>query len=149
MCLPIPALGIIGGIVSGIGGAMQAQQQAANHRAQASLQRRQAALETEAASYKAKRQQGEVDRVLGRQRAQIAGSGLALAGTPADIISESAAEGALDIAAIRWNSNLAADNLRYEAKISDQNARNARSSAPIAFLTPVLGSVARFGESFG
>lgn len=149
MCLPTAVFGLIGSVVSGIGGAMQAQQQAANHQAQAALQRRQAAIETEAGSYKAKQQQGQVDRALGQQRAAMAASGLALSGTPGDIIAESAAEGALDVAAIRWNSDLASENLRYEAKISDQNAKSAKSAAGISFITPIIGGVARFGESFG
>lgn len=147
MCMAV--IGLIGSVVSGIGGAMQAKQQQANHQAQAALQRRQAAVETEAASYKAKRTQDQVDRVLGKQRAQIAGSGLALTGGQADIVADSAAEGALDIAAIRWNSNVASENLRYQSKISDANAKSAGRAAPIAFLTPVLGGIAKFGESFG
>lgn len=147
MCVQL--IGLIGGIVSGIGAMAQANQAAANAEAQAKMQDRQALIERTTGSYKAERQAEQVRRVEGSQRANFAASGLALTGTPGEVIEDSATQGALDIAAIRWNSRLNADNLNYEAKISRMNASSARAAAPIAFLTPVLGSVARFGESFG
>lgn len=147
MCTPI--LGLIGGIVSGIGAMAQANAAAANAEAQAKLQERQALIERTTGSYKAERTAERVRQVEGNQRANYAASGLALTGTPGEIIEDSATQGALDIAAIRWNSRLNADNLGYEAKVSKMNAANARAAAPIAFLTPVLGSVAKFGTSFG
>lgn len=147
MCAPI--LGIIGGIVSGIGAMAQANAAAASAEAQANMQDRQALIERTTGAYKAERQAERVKQIEGSQRANYAASGLALTGTAQDVIDDSAAQGALDIAAIRWNSQLNADNLNYSAKVSRANAKSARAAAPIAFLSPVIGSVARFGESFG
>lgn len=149
MCLPAAVVGILGGVVSGIGGAMQAQQQAAAYEAQAEVQRRQAALELEAGSDQARQKQRDVARTVGAQRAAFAGSGLALSGTALNSIEESAEEGAMDVAAIRWNSDLSAQNRRVDASVLDMNAKSARRSAPISFLSPVIGSVAQFGSSFG
>lgn len=160
MCGPI--LGLVGGVMSGIAGAMGAQSQAAeyaqaaeNHKAQAALERRQASIERTAGSYKAVKQQETVDRVLGSQRAAIGGSGISLSsGTAEDVISETAEEGAMDVAAIRWNSSLSGENQMYQSRISDMSAfgasqasKRAAKAAPLAFLTPVVGAVAKFGES--
>lgn len=147
MCMM--ALGLIGSVVSGVGAAMGAQAQAQSHRAAAEAQRRQANLETMSGSYQSQRKQEQVDRVIGQQRAAYASSGIALTGGAADTIQDSATEGALDVAAIRWGSGMQAQTHEYNARIEDMNAKSAQRSAPIAFLTPVLGGVARFGSSFG
>lgn len=145
-----PALGLIGGLVSGIGAVAGAQAAAAGHEADARMKRRQAELETMAGGYQARRSREKLDRVLGQNRAAMAASGLSLtSGSTLDVISDNATEGELDIAAIRWNAGLASDNSRYSAKVSDMNAKSARQSAPIAFLSPVLGSFAKFSSDFG
>lgn len=143
MCLPI-----IGAVISGVGAAMGAAAQSASHKAQANFERRQARLEQDAGAYKAARVQDNVNRVTGSQRAGFAASGLALSGSPQDVILDSTEEGALDVAAIRWNSRLAGENLRYKAQMSDMNANAAAASAPIAFLTPVINGVAKYSSSF-
>lgn len=147
MCMA--AIGLIGAVVQGIG-AMQAQnQEAANLQAQAEAQRRQAAIQQTTGAYQADRKREEVERALGAQRAAYAGSGVALSGTPETVIAESAQEGALDIAAIRWNSGMEADTQRHNSRVSEISASNAKKAAPIAFISPVLGGVAKFGSSFG
>lgn len=141
---------IIGGVVSGVGAAMGAMSQKASYEAQAKFEKRQARLEMEAGGYKAARTQEEVERVLGSQRAGFAASGIALSsGSAIDVASDSATEGALDVAAIRWNSKLAADNLRYKSKVSEMNARAAGASAPLAFLAPTLNGIASYSSQFG
>lgn len=147
MC--VAAIGLIGGVLSGIGALAQANAAAANETAQANMKDRQALIERNTGAYKAERLAERVRQVEGNQRANYAASGLALTGSAGDVIEDSATQGALDIAAIRWNTQLTADNLGYEAKINRMNAKNAKASGPIAFLTPVLGSVAKFGTSFG
>ena len=147
MC--VAALSIIGGLISGVGAMQQANAAAESEKAQAEARRRQATIDQDSGAYKAQQQQRNVDRVLGKQRAGFLSSGIALTGSASDVIDESTAEGALDVAAIRWNSQLSADNERYNAKINDMNASNAKAAAPIAFLTPVLSGVAKFGSSFG
>jgi hypothetical protein len=119
-----------------------------NSRAQANMQERQAEINIQTGEYEARRTEDTVARTEGAQRAGFAANGVALDGSAAEVIDDTAREGALDVAAIRWNSELKADNLKYEAKISRINADNAQRSAGIAFLAPVLGGVARFGSSF-
>ncbi|MFA7602564.1 MAG: hypothetical protein WCY29_06105 [Novosphingobium sp.] len=147
MC--IAALSLIGSVVSGVGAAMGASAQAASHRAAAQAQRRQADIERISGSYQSQRKQEQVDRVIGQQRADYASGGIALTGGAADTIQDSATEGALDVAAIRWGSGMQAQTHEYNARVEDMNAKSAQRSAPIAFLTPVLSGVAKFGQSFG
>lgn len=147
MCVPA-VVGILGGVVSGVGAAMGAQAQAASLEGQANFKDRQALMETQAGAYKAQRTQDEVDRTLGAQRAGFSANGVGLTGSAADVIVDTAEEGALDVAAIRWNSQLASDNLRYEAKMDRMNAKTTRRSAPIAFLAPTLSGIASYGGEF-
>lgn len=146
MCVAV--LGILGGVVSGIGAAMGAKAEAASLEAQAAFKDRQAGIEKQVGAYKAARTQDQVDRTLGSQRAGFAANGIS-GGSVEDTIDDTATEGALDVAAIRWNSNLAADNLKYQAKMDRMNAKTTRRSASLAFIAPVLGSVAQFGGEFG
>lgn len=143
MCLPI-----VGAVISGVGAAMGAAGQAAGYKAQAALDRRQAQIERETGYYKAQRQQDQNDRALGQARAGFAANGVGLSGSAADTIAESAQEGALDVAAIRWNSRLAQDNSNYRAKVNDMNAGIASAAAPIAFLSPVIEGVGKYQSQF-
>lgn len=144
MCLPIVA-----GVISGIGSAMGALQTRAQHKANEALNKRQALIETETSSYEAARKQEQLAGLAGSQRASFAANGIALAGSATDVIEDSAREGALDVAAIRWNSGLKADNLRYQAKVDSMNARSAGMAAPVAFLSPVISGIAEYRSSFG
>jgi hypothetical protein len=146
MC--VAAIGILGGIVSGVGAAMGASAQASSLDAQGKLKERQADMEWEAGGTEARRIQGQLDRVSGAQRAGFAANGIALSGSAEDTLLDSAEEGALDVATVRWNSKLAADNLRYSAKIDKMNAKTTRQSMPLAFISPVLSSAAQYGGEF-
>jgi hypothetical protein len=146
MCLPV--LGLIGGVVSGIGAAMGANAEAAGLEGQAKFKERQAIMEREAGGAKARQIQGQVDRTSGAQRAGFAANGIALSGSAEDVLIDSAEEGALDVATVRWNSALAADNLKYQAKMDRMNAKTARRSAPLAFLSPVISGAASFAGEY-
>jgi hypothetical protein len=146
MCVAV--LGLLGGVVSGVGAAMGMNAEAAGLDAQSKFKKRQAAMETEAGAAKARQIQGEVDRTAGAQRAGFAANGIALSGSAEDVILDSAEEGALDVATVRWNSKLASDNLRYSAKIDKMNAKSTRKAAPLAFIAPVLSSAASFAGEY-
>lgn len=146
MCLPI-----VGAIISGIGSALGAAATAASYSAQAKYQARQAAIEHETGAVKAQDQARQVQRVLGSQRAEFASRGVDLnTGSARDIYEESASEGALDVARIRWNSQLATDNLMAQSKISKMNAGLASAAVPFAFMAPVVNGLAtlpKFGSA--
>lgn len=126
-------------------GALSARAQA---KGQAEMDRRQAGIEATAGAYKANRTQDEIDRTIGSQRAGFSANGIGLSGSAADTIASTAEEGALDVGAIRWNSKLVGDNLRYKAKLEDANANQAAIAAPIAFLAPTINGIASYQSSF-
>jgi len=129
MCLPI-----IGGVISGIGAAMGAMSAKAQAQGQAAMDRRQAGIEAQTSAYKADRTQDDINRTTGQQRAGFAANGVGLSGSAA---------------AIRWNSKLTQDNLKYKAKLNDMNAKQAGMAAPIAFLSPVISGIGTYSSSFG
>ena len=55
----------------------------------------------------------------------------------------------MDVAMIRYNSKSQADMGRFQSRISDANADAQQSSVGLAFLTPVISGVAKYGSSFG
>lgn len=143
MCLPVVA-----GVISGVGAAMGAASAKASAEGQANMDRRQAAIERQTGAYKAARTQDDVNRTIGQERAGFAANGVGLSGSAADTISDSTEEGALDVAAIRWNSKLSSDNLKYKAKLGDMNAKQAGMAMPLAFLSPVIEGVGKYSSSF-
>lgn len=147
MCLA--AVSLIGAVVQGIGAKASSDREAANLTAQANAKRRQASITQTTGAYQAQRKQEEVDRTLGQNRAAYSGSGVALSGTPADVIAENAVEGALDVAAIRWNSGMEATTQRYNASVDDVSAKATKKAGNLAFITPIIGGVAKFGSDFG
>lgn len=154
MCLdPLTLFGMaatgIGSVVSGAGAKAEQDQNAANYKAKAAAERRQAAVVQTTGAYQSERKQDEVQRVLGSQRAGYAGSGVALSGTAADVVEESAVEGALDVAAIRYNTKAEADTQRYNAANSEMSAKAAKRAGNIAFITPIISGVAKLGQGFG
>lgn len=143
MCLPI-----IGAVITGIGSAFSSLTAAAQAKAQAEMQKRQANIERATGAYAAERKTDEVQRVLGQGRAATAANGLAFDGTAADVLDESATEGAMDVAGIRWNSRLQSDNLMYQARISNMNAKSNLMAAPLNFLSPVIEGAAKYRNSY-
>lgn len=153
MCLdPISMIGIgaslAGSVVSGIGAANQAQNEAASLDAQAAGKERDAASQKEATAYEVARTRETVERTFGSQRAGFAANGIALSGSALDVMNDTATEGELDLAAIKWNSDIKVDNLKYETSYLRTNAKVASDSAGMAFLAPVLGGVAKFAGAF-
>jgi len=151
MCTPVAlaAVGIAGGIAQGIGGYQQQMTNAANATMQANGLGRDIKAEQYASAYEIARTRETVGKTLGAARAGFAANGLALSGSAADVLADTATEGDLDVASIRWNSQVKVDNLKYEQAGAKANAKASRAAAPLAFIAPVLGSAAKFGNQFG
>lgn len=142
MCLPIVA-----GIVSGIGGAYSSLTQRNAAKAQASADDRAAIQQQQEGNYAAARKGEQVQRTLGEARANISANGLALTGTSAEVVNQSAEQGTMDVAAIRWNAATRSDNLHYQAAVERTNAKSYGVAAGLNFLTPALQGVARYQDS--
>jgi hypothetical protein len=139
-------LGIVAGIVSGVGGAISSLSAASGYKAQAAADDKASQQQLAAGAYQSARKKEQVERNLGEQRAATSANGLANTGTSLAMQEESAMEGQMDVDAIRWNAKAQADNLHYKARIDRANASSATLAAPFNFLSPVLGSVAKYGD---
>jgi len=169
-------MGLVGGLIQGIGAMQSANAAAQGHMMQSQAYEMQAqAAEMQArqlrekaiqqrisGAYQGQRKTEEAKRIGGQQRAAHAEGGLHLTGSAADVAFDTGQELDLDIAAILWNSKVAAqqseaeaavmsynaDIMRFNAGIEVANAESARSAGPLAFLAPVLSSAASFAGSF-
>ena len=138
MCTPL-----IGGIITGIGSLVSARSQAAAARSQAQFHERQAAMERQRGAFEGARASDKARRLLGRQVANYAASGVQLSGSPGNIIDDSAAEAALDIGAIRYGAEARASNEQFRAQQSHASARSFIAAAPFGFLAPVIQGAAK------
>ena len=151
MCTPMMAAGagIAGGVLGGIGAAGQHTANADSLEAQAAGLKRDIAAEKLRSAYEIARAREETSRVQGRARAGFAANGLALSGSAAEVLRDTAIEADLDVEAIRWSSAEKVKSLNFQRKTAQYNAKQARTAAPLAFLSSALGGVAKFGGSFG
>jgi hypothetical protein len=151
VCNPvaIAAIGFGGSILQGIGAAGQRETNAAAADLNAAGIDRDIGAEREATAYTIARTREGLQRTQGSLRAGYSSNGLALSGSAADVIRESAIEGDLDLAAIQWSSNEKIKGMEFQRDTYKWNAGQERAAAPIAFLTPILGGAAKFGSSFG
>lgn len=143
MCTPVLLAGaaIAGGVVSGIGGYNQHMTNATNYTMQANGLERDIGAEKMASAYEIASTRREVQKTLGSARAGYAANGLALSGSAAEVLDDTAIEGELDIAAIRWNSDVKVGNLQYQQKVARANAKAEKSAAPLAFFGNTFSAI--------
>jgi hypothetical protein len=151
MCNPIAAaaIGLGGSILQGIGAAEQRNQNARTNDLNADGVQRDIGAEREATAYTIARTREGLARKQGMTRAGFSANGLALSGSAAEVIRESAIEGDLDVAAIQWSSNEKIKGMEFQRDTLRYNAGHERAAAPLAFITPIIGGAAKFGGSFG
>jgi hypothetical protein len=151
MCnqVALGVLGIGGGVLEGIGAAQTRENNAQTYEMNARGLERDIASEKERSAYEIARTRETIQRTLGSARAGHAANGLALSGSVADTLQDTAIEGALDLEAIRWSSGEKVKSLGYQAGVYRYNAKQERAGKALAFIAPVIGSAARFGGNFG
>lgn len=162
------AIGLIGGIMSGITGMMAAQAQgeaaaaAANQNAQIAEYNRQVAERNKAtalaeADAEARDVSRENRRTMASIRAAYGASGLALEGSPLDVMEDTALEQELDVAKTRYKGQLRAigyqdeaANYKMKAELHRMEAASAARSSRISAVGALfssLGSIGRAGLS--
>lgn len=151
MCNPIAAagIGLLGGIMQGIGAAQQRETNAQSAELTAQGIDRDIGAERTATAYTIARTREGLARTQGSARAGYASNGLALSGSAATVLRESAIEGDLDVEAIKWSSSEKIKSMEFSRDNYRYNAGQERAAAPLAFITPVIGGAARFAGSFG
>ena len=125
------ALGLIGAGIQAAG--MMAQGRNAEMMAeyQARAWEQQAQADAQSAAYEMQRERHRQDLLAASARAQAGASGVALQGSPTEVLAANARQGELDIQAIRYGSQLRQNQLRGQAGISRFEGRQARQAAMI------------------
>ena len=135
------AIGLIGGIISGIGSLMaaQAQAKAANYNAQvADINAKTAVLQ---AGADAKQQRREKFRTLGKLRATAGASGVDMTGSALDVATDNFLEYELQERNIVYGGNVQNADFKNKATGYRMEATAAKTAGAIGFLSGVAGGV--------
>ncbi len=145
-----PMLGLVGGLMSGIGGMMQANSEAASLKAQGLFKKRQGDMERIAGSTEIMSQKRGEERILGTQQVQYASAGIdPSTGSPLVTAQAPDKEAEMDRQSIRFGRDLKATNLDYEAKIDNMNAKAAKTRGMFSLFSGVMSGFTSLGSSFG
>ncbi len=134
------ALPFIGAFVSAAGTLYSGISQAQAARAQAAQFERQAQIERDRGLFESQRERERHRRIAGLQRASFLASGVALEGSPVDVVVDSALENQIDIEAIKYGARLREDNYRFSAQTARRNASQSLVGGVIGSLTPLIGA---------
>jgi hypothetical protein len=144
MCLP--ALGLIGGLVSAAGTLAGASAQSAQFKAQAKFAERQAEIERERGAVEAARQRRAGQRLIGGQIAQFAKGGVSLSGSPSVVLSNVQTENELDTDRIRLSSRAREDQQRFNAGLNKSRASAARTQGIFGAVAPLISQIGQIGQ---
>lgn len=139
MCDPVSALvagvSAAGSIVSGMSKASTAKSNAAALESSAEQRLEKAKFDEDAAERRYRRQEGAVQALIGKTGVD--------AESFADVLADDHAESLLERKAIRYNAEVDANNLRFQASGQRVAAKNAMIEAAFGVATAVAGGVGR------
>lgn len=138
MCLQI-----LGAAIGAVGTLASASAQSQSYKAQAQFQNRQAAMEQQKGAFEGARLKDQNDRQLATMRGQYLSSGIALDGSAAEVLQDSASEASLDEQAVRYGAQVRADNLNWSAKLSRMNASNAMTGGVFGALGTMVSGLSQ------
>jgi hypothetical protein len=133
-----PAMMLVGAGLSAASSVIGGMQTSANAKTEAQFNRRQAGLERLSGAYDIKNLDRKGQRLQGEQIAAIGASGTTMGGSNLDLLADSAKEVELDKGAIRWNTAIKAKNYEYQAKVDDQNAKQAMIGGYMGAAVPLI-----------
>jgi len=110
------AISAIGAIQQGKAAEAQAKAQSDANKYNARVKEIQAGVEREAAGRREEQQRRKARQVLGEQRAALSQAGIGMMGSATDIAEQSAAAAELDALTIRYEGEMAAKGLLYDAE---------------------------------
>jgi len=119
------AISAIGAIQQGKAAEAQAKAQADANAYNARVKEIQAGVEREAAGRREEQQRRKARQVLGEQRAGLAQAGIGMMGSALDIEEQSATAAELDALTIRYEGEMAAKGLMYDAEAEKFEGRAA------------------------
>lgn len=152
MCGPI-GIGVLtaaGSIYSGMAQGAAADGQAAAYNAEKKAMKYQAQSEANAGSYESAIKQDEGKRFVGKQVTALAASGVDVSsGSAGDIITDTASNFNMDVAAIRHNWQDKANLSGYSSKIAKLNAQTAKQNGKMARIGGAIQGVTDMAKAVG
>lgn len=136
------ALAVGGGIMSAFGAysSGQAQQQQSNYNAQVE---RQQAMADEAA------QRRRSSAILSQSRANIGASGVEIAGSPLEVMAQSAADAELDALTIRYGGEMRAQQAEYQGRVARASGNTSAATNLLMGLSSATRGVRASGGGGG
>lgn len=142
MCLPL-----IGAAIGAVGSIASAAAQSASYNAQSQYAERQSQMELQKGAYESSRLSDQNNRKLAEMRSQYLSSGIALSGSPTDIIADSATEASLDEQAIKYGAKVQSDNLAFESGLAKSNAGSAMVGGILGAASSLVGGFSKMSEN--
>lgn|SRR5262245_25451541 len=136
MC--VMALGLIGGVIGAVGSLVGAANASTAANNQAAIYQRQAAAERAQADFNAKQQQSKAIKLISQQRTSYLASGLSLEGSPMDTLADTTRQTELDVAAIRYNGEIKAQNFEMQAAAYRSKAKGAQTAGVFGAIAPLI-----------
>lgn len=160
MCDPVTAMMVMtiaSGTVSAIGSIQEgnaamasAEYQSAVLSNNATMERNKAKQELAAGQNEANQKRREVAAIIGRQRAGVGASGVEMSGSYLDVLTDTAGQGAFDIAMIRHNAEIRATDRNFSAQNfdaqSDLTMMEGRAARQAGYMS-ALGTALSTGSS--
>ena len=141
MCNPI-----IGAVVSAAGTLASAAQRSGVARAQAKIARNNAVVERQEAEFEAQRERDRRRRLISSRRARTLASGVAIAGSPIEVIVDQVGQSEVGIANNTFEREARARNFEANANIQRSNAGSAIFSGATGAIAPIINkSQSQFG----
>jgi len=130
MCIdPATAFVIAGAAIGAAGDLMEGRDAKALANLEARQYENQAVAERQSSAYEAARLYDKQRYAAAEDRARLAASGVAATGSPVEVMADNAAQGQLDLEAIRYGSTLKQQALRTQAGVSRAQGQIAQRNS--------------------
>ncbi|WP_287223085.1 hypothetical protein [Mesorhizobium sp.] len=150
MCFdPITILSVAGTALSAGGALMQGQQQQQMANMQAKAYEQQAQADQQASAFEQAQERKKQDLLQAQARAQVGASGVAVTGSPTEVMAANAAQNQLDLKAIQYGSQLRQNSLNTQADISRFSGKQAKTASTFEAGGNIFGGLRsiKFGNS--
>jgi cytochrome c biogenesis factor len=132
------------GIGLSVGGAlMEGQQQKQMADMQAKAYEQQAQADAQAASFEQAQERHKQDLLQATARAQVGASGVAVTGSPTEVLAANARQNQLDIKAIQYGSQIRQNNLNTQASISRSSGKQAQTASIFKAGSNLVGGLSK------
>ena len=137
---------LISAALGALGAVQESRASAAASEFNAKVAENNAVIAEQTAAADERRARRESARRIAGSRAAFGAAGVALEGSPLDVIEDQASDAEVDALNLRYRGRLEANNYRAQAGLDRANARNARTRGVIKAGTALLGGAADFGQ---